>query len=195
MLFSEVWESYTLTQKVSLFLCVVGTILFVMYLVLTFAGYYSFKRKSATDDIDMPNEDKESFKGFFMSLFNVRGTIIILAFGAGTCFGLDFVLPGYAAILIGLVVGLLADLIATLILRRPAVTVGDVAVVSVKIGSDGQVGKVILEADGTELDAVSENAKSIRKGKTVVVTNVKDGRALVKKVHKKSSDRIAQYFN
>ena len=173
---------------------IAGTILFVVYLVLTWAGYYNLKKNYISDDIDMPNEVNETFWGFMFSALAIRGSIIMLAFGGWAIFGFSFFLPEIPAIIIGIVIGLLASVIATFILRRPVVHAGQTAVVSVKISNKDKTGKIILDENGTEVDAICEGFRSIKKGRSVVVTSYVNGKALVKKISKKST-KIYEYLH
>lgn len=190
----EIWNSYSLFQKISLIVGLIGTVLFVIYLILMWAGYYNTKKNYHSDDIDMPNEVNENFIGFMLSALAVRGSIITLAFAGAIAFGLSFVLPDSAATIIGIVCGLLASVIATFILRKPLVHTGDTAVVSQKISAKDKTGKIILDETGVEVDAISEGFRSIKKGKPVVVTSYQNGKALVKRISKKST-KIYEYLH
>ncbi len=190
----DIWQGYTLLQKTSFILGIIGTILFVVYLVLTWAGYYNLKKGYISDDIDMPNEVNETFWGFMFSALAIRGSIMLLAFGGWTIFGFSFFVPEIPAIIIGVVIGILVAVIATFILRRPVVHAGQTAVVSVKISNKDKTGKIILDENGTEVDAICEGFKSIKKGKSVVVTSYVNGKALVKKISKKST-KIYEYLH
>ena len=89
------------------------------------AGYYNLKRKYVSDDIDMPNEVNETFVGFMLASLTVRGSIIIMAFAGFTCFAFSFFAPNAVSIIVGLLLGLLASVVATFILRRPVVHEAD----------------------------------------------------------------------
>ena len=190
----NIWLGYTLLQKITMVVGIAGTILFVVYLVLTWAGYYNLKKNYISDDIDMPNEVNETFWGFMFSALAIRGSIIMLAFGGWAIFGFSFFLPEIPAIIIGIVIGLLASVIATFILRRPVVHAGQTAVVSVKISNKVKTGKIILDENGTEVDAICEGFRSIKKGRSVVVISYVNGKALVKKISKKST-KIYEYLH
>lgn len=190
----DIWNSYSLLQKVSLLVGIVGTVLFVIYLILIWAGYYNLKRSYVSDDIDMPNEVNETFLGFMLSALAIRGSIIMLAFGGWATFAFSFFVSNLISIIIGITIGLLAAVIATFILRRPVVHAGQTAVVSVKISNKDKTGKIILDENGTEIEAFCEGFKSIKKGRSVVVTSYINGKALVKKISKKST-KIYEYFH
>ena len=189
----EIWLSYSLLQKVSLCFGIVGSILFVIYLILMWAGYYNLKRKYVSDDIDMPNEVNETFVGFMLASLTVRGSIIIMAFAGFICFAFSFFAPNAVSIIVGLLLGLLASVVATFILRRPVVHEGQTAVVSEKISKDN-LGKIILDENGTEVEAKLDGIKAIKKGSAVIITSYENGKAVVKKINKKST-RIYEYLH
>ena len=191
---NEIWLSYSLLQKISFILAIIGTFLFVIYLVLIWAGYYNLKRSYISDDIDMPNEVNETFVGFMLSSLAIRGSIIILAFGGWAVFAFSFFMSTILSIIFGILVGILAAVIATFILRRPVVHAGQTAIVSVKISSKDKTGKIILDENGTEVDALPEGFRSIKKGSPVVVTSYVNGKAIVKKISKKST-KIYEYLH
>ena len=190
----DIWNSYSILQKVSFTIGIIGAMLFVIYLILLWAGCYNLDKNYISDDIDMPNEVNETFVGFMLSALAIRGSIIILAFGGWSTFGLSFFLPTVPSIIIGLLIGIVCSVIATFILRKPIVQKGQTAIVSVKISRKEKTGKIILDDSGTEVDAICEGFRSIKKGKSVVITSFLNGKAVVKKIKKKSL-KIYEYLH
>ena len=190
----DIWNSYSILQKVSFTIGIVGAVLFVVYLILLWAGFFNLKKNYISDDMDMPNEVNETFVGFMLSALAIRGSIIILAFGGWSTFGLSFFLPTIPSIIIGILIGILCSVIATFILRKPVVHTGQTAIVSVKISNKEKTGKIILDDTGTEVDAICEGFRSIKKGRYVVITSFINGKAVVKKIRKKNL-KIYEYLH
>ena len=112
------WEALSVFQQVMICLAVPSVLLFVLQIILVLCGIGNEMEIDTPDSPDFDPADVDtptvSEVGSFR-LITLRGILGFLAVGGWTAYGLNYVLPAWAAGLIGIVAGAIMAVVLALI--------------------------------------------------------------------------------
>lgn len=173
-------KNATLAQNILLILSILGILLTIIYFVTKLIKKEK-KQAITSDDIDSNTESFENVTGFLYHAFSLEGSIVFFAFASTFAFAISNFLSVILSIVLGVVIGAILTVVYAFALRTPIIEIGETAIVSVDIQKNKE-GKIILNSDNSEITAISLGG-SIKKGKSVVVVNIENNIAFVRKIH------------
>ncbi|MBQ2713059.1 MAG: hypothetical protein IJF71_06720 [Clostridia bacterium] len=193
------WEALSVFQQVMICLAVPSVLLFVLQIILVLCGIGNEMEIDTPDSPDFDPADVDtptvSEVGSFR-LITLRGILGFLAVGGWTAYGLNYVLPAWAAGLIGIVAGAIMAVVLALIFYFSKKLESDGTLdISGAVGKVGTVyipipakraksGKInlMLQERYAELEAVTDEEETLHSGTQVKVVGVVEELLIVKRL-------------